>query len=224
MDRATSLVKALDILTLLGGRRDGHTIPELALAMNAPRSTVVRILNTLIEYGLVQKADGRCVATPQFFQWATPDRNAEFKRTYRPVLERVARDTGELVLLGVLSGKGIIHIDFVESDHAVRVAPAPHTHHNIRTNALGKLALSRRPDLAEEWTHRDRVFARELSEIRRTGIAWNRGESVRGMVAMAVPGLSNHPTEPMIAVAWPAFRFTEQAAALARKSIFRALK
>jgi len=35
--------------------------------------------------------------------------------------------TGELVLLGLHEGNGIVHIDYIESDHMVRVAPAPAT-------------------------------------------------------------------------------------------------
>mgnify|MGYP000473874940 CR=1 FL=1 len=50
--------------------------------------------------------------------------------------------TGELVLLGLHEGNGIVHIDYIESDHMVRVAPAPGTRHNFKVNALGKLALN----------------------------------------------------------------------------------
>jgi len=42
---------------------------------------------------------------------------------------------------------------------------------------------------------------------------------VRGMIAMAVPGFTNAPTEPMIAIAWPTLRFSESVAAKARRVV-----
>ena len=131
--------------------------------------------------------------------------------------KQIAAGTGELVLVGLHEGNGVVHLDFVESDHRIRVAPAPTTRHNLRHNAMGKLALSRRPDLAAKF--RDPAFQKELEVIRQEGVAWNREETVRGMIAMAMSGLSNAPTEPIIVVAWPTLRFSESAAAKARKVV-----
>lgn len=209
MDRSTSLLKALDLLTVLGGTGAGATVQELALTMNLPRTTVIRILNTIMEYGLVQKVDRIYQVTRSFGDWCRPDRNVLHCQRYRPVLEAWARATGELVLLGQLEGAGVVHLDFVESDHRVRVAPAPTTRHNIRHNALGKLFLSQRPDLAAAWVARDANFADELETIRETGIAWNHEETVAGMVALACHGFERVPTEPKLAVAWPEARFSK---------------
>lgn len=209
MDRATSLIKALDLLTLLGSSNQSYTVQDLADAMNQPRSTVVRVLNTLVEYGLIAREGRRYYCAEAFSHWATTDRYTAHRIRYRPVLEAVAKATGELVLLGTLEGAGIVHIDYIESDQAVRVAPAPVTRHNIRRNALGKLFLADRADLAERWIEEEADFADELQTVRATGVAWNHEESVQGMVAMACHGFSESPVEPKIAIAWPVHRFTE---------------
>lgn len=214
METAATVLKALDVLTILAGRTDGLIVPELAQALDQPRTNVVRLLLTLQAYGLVERQERRWQTSQQFYNWVSSRfRHEELRRAYRPVLERVAAETRELVLLGLHEGNGVIHIDYIESDSLVRVAPAPATRHNLRHNALGKLALSRRPDLVRRI--RDQRLQCELEEIRRTGVAWNRGETVPDMVALAVPGYTNAPTEPMIAVAWPAFRFTNAKAARA---------
>ena len=211
METASTLLKALDLLTVLAARRDGLPLPELVQAMNQPRTNVVRLARTLELYGFIRQDARRWCTTPAFHAWAAAgDRHAAARARYRSVLRTVAERTGELVLLGLHEGNGIVHIDFVESDHRVRIAPAPATRHTLRHNALGKLALSRRPDLAAKI--RDRQFQAELAEIRATGVAWNREETVRGMVALAHPGFTNDPTEPMLAVAWPAFLFSERKA------------
>ena len=148
MELSSTVLKALDLLTVLSGRTEGITMPELAQSLDQPRTNVVRLLATLQLYGLVVRRGRRWHLADAFHDWvALRNRHAELRRRYRPLLERIATETGELVLLGLQEGNGVVHIDFVESDHLVRVAPAPHTRHNLRRNALGKLALSRRPDL-----------------------------------------------------------------------------
>lgn len=223
MDRATSLVKALDLLSLLGGSGSGFRIQELAEAMNLPRSTVVRILNTLVEYGFVEKSGHNYRCSGHFGLWARNDRLGLLRARYRAALESVARDTGELVVLGVQEGAGIIHIDMVEADRAVRVAPAPATHHTPRHNAIGKLCIAQRPDLEARWTRHDPAFARELREIRERGVAWNREETVPGMIALACYGFTRAVTEPKVAVAWPLRRFRPEKGEAAIAAIRRAL-
>ncbi len=222
MKPITSLIKALDVLTLLSAKSKGMNMTELAEAMNLPRSTLMRTLNTLTLYGLVEKKGRNYCCGVVFDQWAQRDRQYHWINRYRKVLEHVALSINELVLLGLHEGNGIVHIDYIESDQMLRVAPAPDTRHILKINALGKLALSRRPDLVE--AIKDPKLLEELKEIERTGVAWNREESVPGMIALATHGFSKSPTEPMIAVAWPAHRFTEEGAARALNSIKEALK
>jgi len=222
MDISTSLLKALDVLSLLAGRSEGMTFADLSQAMSQPRSNIVRIANTLTLYGLAVRRGRALTLTPAFYDWSRGRRHSALRAKYRPALEAIAAKTRELVLLGLPEGNGIIHIDYIEADHAVRVAPAPDTRHNLRVNALGKLALSRRPDLIARL--RDRKLLAELADIRRDGVAWNREESVQGMIALAHPGVENIPTEPMIAVAWPAFRFSEAKGRAALAAIRAALR
>ncbi len=222
MKPITSLIKALDVLSMLSSKSTGLSMSELAEAMNLPRSTLARTLNTLIAYGLIEKTGRiyRCGAS--FDQWARRDRHHLWIHRYRKILERVSKQTGELVLLGLHEGNGIVHIDYIESDHMVRVAPAPDTRHSFEVNALGKLALSRRPDLMDPISKP--ALLDELHEIQRTGVAWNREESVAGMIALATHGFSNNPNEPMLAVAWPSSRFTEAGGTAALTAIREAIE
>lgn len=206
----SSLFKALDVITLLTGHPAGLRMYEVVEYLNLPRPTVVRLLQGLGEYGLVEKHARFYRLSGRFFEWACPDRHALLRKRYRPVLEAVAAGTGELVLMGVQEGNAIVHIDLIESDHAVRVAPAPVTRHNLQSSALGKLALSRTPHLRKMVT--SARIKKELNEIDAEGIAWNREESNKGVIAMATWITTSAATAPMIAVAWPAYRFSESAA------------
>lgn len=118
-------------------------------------------------------------------------------------------------------GRGIVHIDYVESDQLVRVAPAPMTRHSLELTAQGKMVLSRRRDLFDPVTRPE--LKAELREIQRSGVAWNREATVPGMIALATPGFTNHPTEPILAVAWPVNRFSEAKGEAAVQAIRAAL-
>lgn len=215
---STSLIKALDLISHMAGHAEGIRLVDLVAGSGLPRSTVIRILQTLQDYGLVEKQGPRHYQlTARFRSWANPDRYSLLRNRYRPILQAISVELKELVLLGLREGAAIIHIDHIEWDHAIRVAPTPHTRHPLHKHALGKLAMSLQPGILEKTGNR-RLRA-ELEEIQRTGVAWNREESEPGMIALATWGLLPSPVEPMIAVAWPAFRFSNEAAAKAIRVI-----
>ena len=220
---STSLIKALDLISYMAGHAEGIRLVDLVAGSGLPRSTVIRILQTLQDYGLVDKPGARHYQlTARFRSWTDPDRYTVLRHRYRPLLQAISAEVKELVLLGLREGAGIIHIDYIEWDHAIRVAPTPHTRHPWHKHALGKLAMSLQPGILEQLKNQRRRG--EMSEIQRTGVAWNREESEPGMIALATWGLKPSPAEPMIAVAWPTFRFTEKAAANAIRVIREAMR
>ncbi len=221
MPVSTSLLKALDLITYLTGHPKGARLREIVAASSLPRPSVLRNLQSLAAYGLVEKCEAGYRLTEQFYVWSSHDRNALLKTRYRPILQHIRQETGELVLLGLQEGNAIIHVDYLESDHAVRVAPAPITRHDLTTSALGKLALSRTPHLRREV--KDPALLAQLEAIDRDEPAWNREESNPGLIAMATWGLTKTSTEPMIAVAWPTLRFTEEKGAHALRIIRESL-
>ncbi len=101
------------------------------------------------------------------------------------------------------------------------MAPVPLTRHNLQSSALGKMALSRTPHLRRRIT--SSKIRSELREIDATGVAWNREESGKGVIALTTWGAGKSPEEPLLAVAWPAFRFTEAKAQKALEAIRNAL-
>lgn len=222
MKPATSLIKALDLITLMTAHPEGLKTTALVEAIGLPRSSVLRMLGTLEAYGLVEKAGREARLTERFHLWAARDRYGMQKSRYRPVLEDVLAATGEVVLLGVPEGASVVHIDCLEGDNRIRVAPLRETRHPLECTAMGKLVLADRQDLKP--TRVNAALKRDIEEARRTGIGWNREEENEGVIVVATHGFERGPTEPMIAVAWPKFRFTEAKAEAAVKAIRAALK
>lgn len=207
---ATSLFKALDTLSLLSARSKGLAIREVVEGMGLPRSSLIRILDSLIHYGLVERGDDkRYRVTSKFREWRMASRNEELVADYRGVMERIADQIGEMAILGQLQGRLIRHLHYEEPDCRVRVAPPIGRKIPLERMAMGKLALSQRPDLIP--TDRPESLIREIELAKETGEAWNRGESEEGIVAWGTWLGQPSPLTPMLAVTWPDFRYSETA-------------
>ena len=68
-DVATSLLKALDILTVVARAPEGVSMKRLTDRTKLPRTTILRILRTYQHYGLVKQADHGFSVTQDFFDW-----------------------------------------------------------------------------------------------------------------------------------------------------------
>ena len=117
-----------------------------------------------------------------------------------PVLEELARATGESVNLGQRLGNEVLVVLDVASSQSLRFDQPPGTRVPIHTSAMGKCllawdvdpaaSLQRLGDLAgltdRTITDRDRLAA-ELHDVRARGWAINDEERITGVRALAVP-------------------------------------
>ena len=208
---ATSLFKALDVLTLVSSRASsGVLIAEVVEGMALPRSSIIRMLDSLIHYGLVERLPNRrYVVTTKFYDWKAEDVSGQWVRQFDPLMKKLTKEVGEMTVLGRLVGRRIEHLHYVEPEIRVRVTPPVGRNFQIHTMAMGKLALTVRPDLFP-----DTVSARLKKEIKAAaeeGCAWNRGDSEDGIIAWGTWLGDPSPLTPMLAVTWPDFRFSEKA-------------
>lgn len=213
---ATSLFKALDTLNLLSSRAGGAVIGEIVSEMNLPRSSLIRILDSLIHYGLVERdADRRYRVTSKFRDWRKEDRDEQLVAQYQPLLRQIADEVGEMAVLGRLQGRRLRHLHYEEPACRVRVVPPVGRSFAIEKMAMGKLALSQRPDLIPDDC--SAPLLREIEAAGKDGFAWNRSESEEGILAWGTWLEEASPLSPMIAVTWPAFRFSEKALATVKR-------
>src|SRR5690349_17147348 len=109
---ATSLFKALDVLSTVAMNRDGVEMRELTRALPVPRTTILRILKSLEAYGLITHEDHLFRVTPKFHAWTSPDPCATIRQRMRRRLERISQEFQELVVLGVAEGNRLRHVDY----------------------------------------------------------------------------------------------------------------
>lgn len=218
---ATSFLKGLDLLTLLARSPAGLTVPEIRQRLKLPRTSVLRMLGTLEQFGLIVHQEKSWGTTERFHDWCNRDMYREIKDRHHRALHAIAHEVDELVELGICEGRGVRYIDWVQAAHPITIDPLKSALYPLHCTATGKLLLSQRPDLCTGLT--DPRLLGEITEARRTGIAWNRRESDPNITAVATWVGKPSDVTPVICVKWPFFRFTEAKARQALAAIRRHL-
>ncbi len=218
---ATSLLKGLDLLTLLARSPGGLTVPEVLRRLKLPRTSVLRMLGTLEQFGLIVHQDNLWGTTERFHDWCKRDMYREIKERHHRALHAIAAEVDELVELGIGEGPGVRYIDWVQANHPITIDPLKSALYPLHCTATGKLLFSQRADLCADLT--DPRLLAEIAEARRTGIAWNRRESDPNITAVATWVGKPSGVTPVICVKWPFFRFTEAKARQALAAIRRHL-
>lgn len=193
-----SVGRIFAILDLLAEARDGATLSELAVKTTAPKTSLVGLLSGLtLEGCLVRNEEGRYYLGPRFVALAmraTPGR--ELIATARPVLVGLVEASGETAVLGVLApdAEVAIYLDKVESENPIRYAVSVGKRQELYCSAAGKILLAfftseRRENYLKSYVREKFTAAtiigaaelqREVSQIRREGVAYSVDEGVSG--------------------------------------------
>ena len=229
MQAVTSIEKAVDVLFHLHGSAVPVGVTELGRAVGLPKSSVHRLLASLMSRGLVERDDRGCyepgiglVALGLGTQEREP-----LVAAARPGLEVEAVATGETVFLVAARAGRLVVIDKAEGTGFLRASPQVGSAVPVHATAVGKLflafgdaALERAP--LERFTDRTPATAAELeravARARREGIATSREEWLPGLSVIAAPIAVRGRLRGALALGAPAQRLPEatEAALLAR--------
>jgi DNA-binding IclR family transcriptional regulator len=198
-----SAVRVLHVCEALAARQP-IGVRELARALDAPRSSVQRSLETLEAAGwAVRSGTGMwCLSSRPVLVAARAGAAGALRELARPSLVRLQAATEESVRLWIREGLGVAIVVSLDSAQPVRyVGPPPGTVLPLHASAPGKAVLAGLPDdeidaiLAgplEAWTPQTIVdtdeLRRQLAHIRRRGFAITHHEARQdvGGVAAAV--------------------------------------
>ncbi|WP_159007187.1 IclR family transcriptional regulator [Bradyrhizobium sp. S69] len=121
------LERTLGVLELLSDNAQGMLLFEIAEALQIPRSATHRVLTSLVEHGYVrqERQQGAYQLTAKIaslaFTFLTGSGITDFAQ---PILDRVARECGELVRLAMIDGKELIWVAKAQgSPHGLRYDP-----------------------------------------------------------------------------------------------------
>jgi len=185
-----SVDRALRLLKAVAASGAPSSAQELAQRCGVNRSTAWRLLATLEAHGLVERdaASGRYVVGYASFQLATSEDHDALARRLRPLLERTAEATGEIVTLAIAKRFGLVYVD--QADPPGPPSPDWTSRHiPLHATSSGKVFLAWLPEderaavlpaTLERFTSHtivDRAaLDAELERVRRDGYASCLGE------------------------------------------------
>ncbi len=207
MRRSFTKVPAIDkcfsILELLAQSKEPMGISDISRKLDLNKSSVFNIIHTLVGLNVLEnQPDGKSVLGTRFYILGNlAGRRSPLIQTARPYLEAINEKTKLSAFLGLRSDLQTILIDKVDSAHGIKVSSEIGMRMPILAGPGIKAMLSQLPDEEiDEILSRTELrrytpytiidkshYKKEILEVRRTGIAYDRQEYIEGMVALAVP-------------------------------------
>lgn len=217
-----SLEKGINVIELLADH-EALSVSEVAAHLDINRSAAHRFLATLRELGWAEKDDdGKYRLTFRVLEQAmkVADR-FEIRRMARPFMQRLAGLTDETINLGYWDGRGVVHLDKIDSQNILRMDSRIGSHAPAYCTALGKSILAFLPEdaLADYMAKTDfeaigpktitstEALVKEMAKIRKKGVAVDDEEMAPGLRCVAAPvfDYTDHPRYAL-SVSGPAMR------------------
>lgn len=221
-----SVAHALDVLEQFTGEPDELGVTELSKRLKLHKNNVFRLLATLEARGYIEqnkvtdnyRLGVRCLRLGQRFVL-----QMGLLKQARPVMQQVARASGETVAIGVLRGEHVVALEAVEGPQPVRLVSRVGDFLPLHCTAAGKLHLAfgdaelrtSLPDVLQRYTERTITdpaqLGRQLERIVEAGYAADMGEMIEDVRSVAVPVRDYTRTVVgSLSVAGPAYRFTNE--------------
>ncbi len=200
-----SLGKALQIFEVLARQAAPMRLQDLARELHMPDSTLLRFLNTMIDYGYVarEQETSRYRLTLKLAQLGSQvHSNYPYQKIIHPYLEEISRKLQESVSLCVEQNGSVVYIDTVDGpDHMLRtlqrigkVAPMHSTGvgkvllQNYTSNELKEYIEEKGlPAFTEKTITSRKEFLDEIDVVRQRGFAYDNEECEVGVRCVAFP-------------------------------------
>lgn len=197
---ATSIGKALSIVDFVGSKGPCR-LTEISEHTGMPRSTLLRVIATLIDFGFLRRAE-RGEYRIGLKLWRIGCTALDYENLHEmvlPALRKLVTETSETALYSVYDGGRAVYLEKVEGLHPIRAYAMVGGHSPTYATASGKCLLAWRPEdeiarigaEAERFTAATRVGSKAVllsaAEVRRDGFAVNRGEWREGVWGVAAP-------------------------------------
>ena len=205
-ESSSSLARGLSVLECFGqAKRNRYTLSELTKQLNMPKSSIFRILKTLVRMGYLRYEEhskhyylGVRVLSLGFALL----QGMEIREIARPYMEMLSHECNKTVNLAILDGLDIVYVERVSvwSIRAYNIGVGSRLH--LWSSAVGKAVLSyldpsmvsqmlKRATKDGVFTGDEETFMNTLADVRKNGFAENNQEQRQGIMAIAVPIFSS---------------------------------
>lgn len=202
--RSLSLERGLKILLLFNDASPTRTIGELADALGLSRASAHRYVATLVELDYLQRCRGKRsyrLGSRAVSLGLSALNTMDVRRIGKPHVERLSRDLGYTVTIGILVDLAVMEIEKVRSGPSIDLNNDPGVRLPAYCTAQGKVLLAalREPEranhvrslrltaLTANTITRHVDLLDELSQVARRGFGTNNEEFVYGLRGVAAP-------------------------------------
>lgn len=216
------IARAASILGALGDSPGGLSLAQIARMTTLSRSTVHRIVVALCKQDYVRSTDSGYQLGSALLRLAEASRS-NFELDLTPFLVELSRELRETVDLSQLTGQTVTFVNQVIAMRRLRAVSGIGISFPLYCTAPGKAILAALgpaatkrllPERFERFTpstHPDLAsLERELDEVRRTGIAYDREEHTLGICAIGMALQASDQNWYAVSVPLPAQRFYGQ--------------
>jgi IclR family transcriptional regulator, KDG regulon repressor len=222
-----SLIKSLAILEVLCESVEGMGVSEIGERVGLNKSTVHRILTTLVHEGYVDQdqAKGRYRLSPKIFELSRKIlNNVRPTKVIGPYLEKLAQSSGESARFAIIdrTNSRLVVSDEVLTSKSIKVRSHLGETLSLSQSAAGKMFLAGMSDdvIKEMMDHKGRKavledekysFAhlqKDLGTVREKGVAYEKIEDEDEMVCSVAAPVRNEEGEiiAIVDVLAPAYR------------------
>ena len=199
-----SLERAAALLRSFSANDPELTIGELARRSNLPRSTVHRLVVNLVRLGFLSRnprTDRYRLGLLLAELGAIALSRMGLREKARPIMQRLAEQTGEVVCLAVLENNRSVYVEVVEGHHGLRLRATFGSVAPLHSSATGTMLLAHLPEVDVRrfavLTGLPRLTSRtittvepllkRLSDVRARGYSIDDGETEEGLTGLAAP-------------------------------------
>lgn len=209
--------RVTNIMELAASSDEGIRLPQLSAALNAPRSSIHSLVKGLVANGYLREDSGAYTIGPAVGALLAAPRQS-IDRAARPSMVELQREFNETVMLSFLVGDALVYTDAVESTHPIRYSAPLRTRRPLYPTSSGKCFLAYANKSFREWyldSHLEdgqskEQVCEELKQVRESGVAINRGQTLPDVSGVAVPLVSEGQLLAVLATAGPTTRIADR--------------
>lgn len=202
--KVPNLERALQILEFMVKQDDELSQREIALTLEYPVNSVMRILNALEYYGYLHRntADKKYSLSNKLSSMARSSaRQHTLMEASLDIMRELRDEIGETVVISIIDGNEGLILEQIQGIHPFRFVCDPGTRQTIHCSASCKAIMAFMPEkdreriidqirfekLTPTTLTSPKAFREELVEVMRTGYAVDRAEDIEGVYCVAAP-------------------------------------
>jgi DNA-binding IclR family transcriptional regulator len=207
--------RVTSILEAVASHPAGVRLTDLAKLLGAPKSSVHGLTKGLVATGYLVERDGTYALGPAIDALLIAPRGSLLE-TARTAMVELQQKWDETVSLCALVGDSVVYVELVESTQSIRYSGPLRTRRPLYPTSAGKCFLAYMPTSRfEEYlknfpaSEHDSI-RKEIATVRKEGVAYNWGQTVLDVTAVAGPILVDGQPVACLAVAGPTARISDK--------------